>query len=76
MNHGFSVESLTNGIESCKKNILVFEEAIEKERNTIKEYRGMIETIEENERMAKVRENMSQRIDVVREEDTLMNSGN
>jgi len=72
---GFSVESLTNGIESCKKNILVFEEAIEKERNTIKDYRNMMDTVEENKRMAKVRENMSQRIEVEREEDTLMNRG-
>jgi hypothetical protein len=73
---GFSVESLDNGIESCKKNILIFEEAIEKERATIKEYRGMIETIGEQERMAKMREKMAANVEVVREVDPMQNRGN
>jgi len=43
---GFSTESLINGIEACKKNIKTFEDAIERERATIKEYRDMIEVVE------------------------------
>ena len=43
---GYSVESLKNGIEAAKKNIKTFEDAIERERETIKEYRSMIEIIE------------------------------
>lgn len=73
---GFSVESLENGIESCKKNILVFEEAIEKERNTIKEYREMIETIGEQERMSKMREKMSANVEVIRDVDSIQNRVN
>jgi hypothetical protein len=73
---GFSVESLDNGIESCKKNILIFEEAIEKERNTIKEYRDMMETIGEQERMAKVREKMGANVEVVRDVDLMQNRDN
>jgi len=49
----YSKENLEEGIEKCKANIVIFEEAIEKERGTIKEYRMMIE---ESERMANVRE--------------------
>ncbi len=73
MSNGFSVESLERGIESCKKNIQTFEDAIDKERNTIKEYRQMIETIERKEREAKVREEMSSRIEVVRDVDPILN---
>lgn len=51
----FSTESLTNGIEACKKNILTFEEAIQKERDTIKEYFVMIEAVQESERKAKAK---------------------
>lgn len=51
----FSTESLTNGIEACKKNILTFEEAIQKERDTIKEYFVMIEAVQESERKAKTK---------------------
>lgn len=47
---GYNVDSLLNGIERCKKNIVTFEDAIEKERNTIKEYYYMIDTIERKER--------------------------
>ena len=76
MTSGFSVESLENGIEACKKNILIFEEAIEKERNTIKEYREMMETIGEQERMAKMRDKMETNIEVVRDVDPMQNRGN
>ncbi len=69
---GFSVESLERGIESCKKNIQTFEDAIDKERNTIKEYRDMMETIERKEREAKIREEMSSHIEVVRDDDPML----
>ena len=48
----YSVESLERGIEQCKKNIKIFEEAIDKERDTIKEYRNMIDVIENKERLS------------------------
>jgi predicted nucleic acid-binding Zn-ribbon protein len=46
----YSIEALENGIEKIKKNILVLEDAIEKERSRIKEYYGMIDTIKRKER--------------------------
>ena len=42
----YSAEGLENGIETCRKNITVLEGAIERERETIKEYRVMIYDIE------------------------------
>lgn len=47
---GYNVDSLLDGIERCKKNIITFEDAIDKERNTIKEYYYMIDTIQRKER--------------------------
>jgi hypothetical protein len=70
---GFSVESLDNGIEASKKNILVFEDAIDKERNTIKEYREMIDIIERKKREAKIRKEMSSQVEVVRDGDPMLN---
>jgi hypothetical protein len=49
----YSVEGLERGIEACKKNIKTFEDAIDKERATIKEYRKMIDVIETKEVMSK-----------------------
>ncbi len=49
----FSIESLERGIEGCKKNIKVFEEAIDKERDQIKEYYGMIDTLRKKEEVNK-----------------------
>lgn len=46
----FTAESLENGITNCRNNIAVLEGAIEKERNTIKNYRVMIDDIETAER--------------------------
>ena len=51
----YSTESLTNGIEACKKNIETFETAIQKERDTITEYYAMIDTIQDLERKAKAK---------------------
>jgi hypothetical protein len=42
----YSIEGLENGIEGCRKNIQVLEAAIDKERQTIKEYRVMMDDIE------------------------------
>ena len=68
---GFSVESLENGIVACNKNIKTFEDAINKERNTIKEYRIMIDTIERKERehkkMEEIRSKM--KVEIVRDDD-------
>lgn len=41
----FDPAALELGIEKCYENIRIFDEAIEKERNTIKEYRVMIEQL-------------------------------
>jgi hypothetical protein len=49
----YTVEGLENGVEGCKKNIAVLEDAIEKERNTIKEYRIMMDEIETSDRLVK-----------------------
>jgi len=50
---GFSIETLEAGIKKCDKNILIFEEAIKKERDTQENYRQMIK---EAERMEKKRD--------------------
>ena len=38
----FTVETLEAGIEKCNENIIIFEEAIKKERETQDEYRNLI----------------------------------
>ena len=70
----YSIESLENGIESCKKNIQTFEDAIDKERVTIKEYRVMIDAVERKQREAKVREDIQKNlvIEVDRQPDQLL----
>lgn len=52
----FSVENLERGIEHARKNIRVLEDAIERERQTIKEYRIMIDDIEFAEKQKKAAE--------------------
>lgn len=42
----YNIDSLLAGIESAKKNIKTFEEAIAREYKTITEYRQMIEVLE------------------------------
>ena len=39
---GYSEDGLKHGIERCKHNIGVLKQAIQKERQTIKEYENMI----------------------------------
>lgn len=50
----FDPVALERGIEQCHKNIRIFEAAIEKERNTIKEYRLMIEQLAHKKHVAAV----------------------
>jgi len=49
----YQKEGLTDGIARCKINIKSLEEAIKKERSTIKEYRIMIDDIERAEQAKK-----------------------
>lgn len=48
----YNADALEKGIEACRKNIKTFEEAIEKEYATIKEYRRMKEVIERKQMQA------------------------
>ena len=45
----FSIDNLRHGIQQARKNIQTFEDAIEKENETIKQFKFMIETIEKKE---------------------------
>ncbi len=58
----FSIESLERGIEGCKKNIKVFEEAIDKERDQIKEYYSMIDVLRKKEEVNKALESIKETI--------------
>jgi hypothetical protein len=63
----YSVEGLENGIERCRHNITVLEDAIDKERQTIKEYRIMMDDIERAERLkAEAEEGIT--VEVVRDD--------
>ena len=45
----FSIDNLRHGIQQARKNIKTFEDAIDKENETIKQFKFMIETIEKKE---------------------------
>lgn len=45
----YDLDALKEGIKKCKKNITIFEDAIEKEYDKIKEYRAMIAFLEERQ---------------------------
>ncbi len=49
----YSIEGLERGIENSKKNIKTFEEAIDKERQLIGEWYGMIDVLKQKERDSK-----------------------
>ena len=49
----FSVDNLRHGIQQARKNIKTFEDAIDKENETIKQFKFMIETIERKEDLKK-----------------------
>ena len=51
------LESLENGIVNSRKNIQVLEDAIDKERQTIKEYRIMMDDIEMADKLKHAAEN-------------------
>lgn len=46
---GYSIAGLTHGIERAEHNIGVLQEAIEKERQTIADYKIMIDDLEKAE---------------------------
>jgi hypothetical protein len=43
----YDLDALKTGIQKCKKNVKIFEDAIEQEHTTIREYRRMISALEE-----------------------------
>jgi hypothetical protein len=45
---GISIKSLTEGIKKCDANIVIFEDAIKKERQTQEDYRQIIFSPESN----------------------------
>ena len=49
----YNIDSLRNGIEGCKRNIQVFEDAIRKEKETIQEYSFYISEILKKAKAAK-----------------------
>lgn len=49
----YNKQSLIDGIQKCKDNILIFENAIDNERKTIKDYQQMIDIMDEQERKEK-----------------------
>jgi len=54
----YNINSLKDGIEQAKKNIIIFEEAIRKEGETIEEYRGMISHLEQEKKLAEIKEQL------------------
>jgi len=44
----YDIDALRRGIEAAERNIATFEDAIQREKNTINEYRGYITIINEN----------------------------
>ena len=62
----YTTESMNRAIKQAKKNIATFEEAIEKERATIKQAREWMDKIEEQERLKKEAQDSVQ-VEVVRE---------
>jgi len=61
----YSTESLEAGILQCRNSIAALEAAADKERETIKSYRKMIDDIHEQKR---INEEMAARIEVVRDD--------
>ena len=60
----YNNDALLNGIEKCKENIKVFEDAIQKERDTIQEYHTMMEAIDKNARIQKKQKELASRIEI------------
>ena len=49
--YDYDIDALEDGIKKCKVNIETFEEAIEGEWDTIKQYRNIIKTLREKEKL-------------------------
>jgi chaperonin cofactor prefoldin len=60
----YSTEALERGIEDIEKNIKVFETQINKERQRIEEYRGMIKVLEDKETEEKIARALEQSMSV------------
>ncbi len=55
----YDISSLERGIVNANKNIDVFKTAIKKEKDTIVEYKMMIDVIKKNFEIVKVKENLN-----------------
>lgn len=67
VSRGYSLHSLQEAIERSKANVQMYEDLADKERNQIKEFRLMIDAIEQAERQkAEALANVS--IEVVRDD--------
>lgn len=65
----YSIEGLEHGIERCDVNIKLLEVAVEKERQTKKDYRIMIDNLEKAERkMEHAKANMKVSVEIVQED--------
>jgi hypothetical protein len=49
---GYSVDSLRDGIKACEVNIVTFQDAIKRERETIANYKWMIDKLAEKKEQA------------------------
>lgn len=64
----FNEDALRRGIDQCNKNIKIFEEAIQKERDTIDNYYKQIEHNRNQELIDKQKQAVIDNIEVVRED--------
>jgi len=48
----YDLDSLKEGVEKCIKNVGIFEDAIQKEYETVREYKRIIATLEEKKALA------------------------
>ena len=46
----YDIDALKRGIEAAKRNIATFEEAIQREKNTINEYRGYMNILRQKKK--------------------------
>lgn len=66
----YSKENLLHGIEQAEKNIKTFEEAIAKERETIGQFKWMIEQLERKEAEQRKAEEVKKFIESTIEEES------
>lgn len=57
-----SIEGLERGIKHAKENIKTFEEAIEKERETISNFYEMIDALKQKEREAEAAKRLEEQV--------------